>query len=326
MKVEILALLRECDGFLSGQELCDRFGVSRTAIWKAINQLKKEGYEIEAVQNRGYRLVSCPETLSKNELESRMKTKWVGKRVVYFDETGSTNADARREADNDAPCGTLVVADCQKSGKGRRGRSWQSPAGTDIYMSLLLKPTFSPDIASMLTLVTAISVAEGIHQVTGLEAKIKWPNDIVVNRKKVCGILTEMNAERDFIHYVVVGVGINVNMDDFAEEIKDMATSLKLELGTDVSRAELIPVVMECFEANFELFCREKNLSALKERYNELLVNKRTLVKVLDPKGEFSGIAGGITDTGELIVYGEDGKITNVYAGEVSVRGMYGYV
>lgn len=326
MKAEILALLRENDKFVSGQELCNRFGVSRTAVWKVINQLKKEGYRIEAIQNKGYHMVSSPDLLSKYELESRMATAWLGKEIVYKETTGSTNADVRRMAEDDAENGLLVVADAQTSGKGRRGRQWESEKGTNLYFSMLLKPDIAPDKASMITLVAAYSVAKVIEKNTGLDAKIKWPNDIVVGKKKVCGILTEMSMERDYIHHIVVGIGINVNEEEFPDEIRDMATSLKKEVGRIVSRANLLCDILLQFEKDYSAFLAAEDLKPFIDDYNKMLVNKGALVKVLDPKGEFSGIAGGINEEGMLIVFKENGQIEKVYAGEVSVRGMYGYV
>lgn len=326
MKAEILALLRESDKFVSGQELCNRFGVSRTAVWKVINQLKKEGYRIEAVQNKGYHMVSSPDLLSKYELESRLDTQWLGKEIVYKEVVGSTNAEVRKLAEDGAKDGLLVVADSQTQGKGRRGRIWQSPKGTNLYFSMLLKPEFEPDKASMITLVAAYSVAKVIRETTGLDAKIKWPNDIVVGKKKVCGILTEMSMERDYIHHVVVGIGINVNEEKFPEELEEMATSLKKEKGCLVSRANLLSAILLQFEWDYLKFLAMEDLRPFLDEYNKILVNKGALVKVLDPKGEFSGIAGGIGADGRLIVFKENGQIEAVYAGEVSVRGMYGYV
>ena len=326
MKAEILALLRESDKFVSGQELCNRFGVSRTAVWKVINQLKKEGYRIEAVQNKGYHMVSSPDLLSKYELESRLDTQWLGKEIVYKEVVGSTNAEVRKLAEDGAKDGLLVVADSQTQGKGRRGRIWESPKGTNLYFSMLLKPGFEPDKASMITLVAAYSVAKVIRETTGLDAKIKWPNDIVVGKKKVCGILTEMSMERDYIHHVVVGIGINVNEEKFPEELEEMATSLKKEKGCLVSRANLLSAILLQFEEDYLKFLAMEDLRPFLDEYNKILVNKGALVKVLDPKGEFSGIAGGIGADGRLIVFKENGQIEQVYAGEVSVRGMYGYV
>lgn len=326
MKAEILALLRGRKDYVSGQELCERFGVSRTAVWKAVRQLKKEGYCIEAVQNRGYILASEEEVYGQHELESRMNTAWAGHPVTFYQELSSTNLQAKLDAENGACQGALIVADMQTAGRGRRGRAWSSPAGTNVYFTLILKPDYGPGHTSMVTLVMGLAVAEGIRKTCGVEAGIKWPNDIVVNGKKVCGMLAEMSVERDYVHYVVIGVGINVRLQEFAPEIADTATSLCQESGHRVSRAELIVNVMKSFEDTYETFCAAGNLSGLMARYNKLLVNRGREVRVLDPKGEFRGISGGINETGELLVKREDGSLAEVYAGEVSVRGVYGYV
>lgn len=326
MKEEILRLLRSADGYISGQELCNRFGVSRTAVWKAINQLKEAGYEIEAQQNKGYRLMAAPDLMTEAEIKSLMHTEWVAKEVLYFDTIDSTNTKAQELAEKGYPSGTLVVADKQESGKGRRGRSWVSPSGTGIFMTLMIKPDINPNNASMLTLVAALAVAKAITSVTGEEALIKWPNDIVVNGKKVCGILTEMNAQFDYINHIVVGIGINVHNESFPEEISQMASSLMIEAGGKrFHRAQIIAETMSYFEQYYDTFLKTQDLSALVREYDELLVNRNKSVRVLDPKEPFDGKAMGITPRGELIVdTWESRKL--VSSGEVSVRGIYGYV
>lgn len=326
MKEEILRLLRSADGYISGQELCNRFGVSRTAVWKAINQLKEAGYEIEAQQNKGYRLMAAPDLMTEAEIKSLMHTEWVAKEVLYFDTIDSTNIKAQELAEKGYQSGTLVVADKQESGKGRRGRSWVSPSGTGIFMTLMIKPDINPNNASMLTLVAALAVAKAITSVTGEEAMIKWPNDIVVNSKKVCGILTEMNAQFDYINHIVVGIGINVHNESFPEEISQMASSLMIEAGGKrFHRAQIIAETMSYFEQYYDTFLKTQDLSALVREYDELLVNRNKSVRVLDPKEPFDGKAMGITPKGELIVdTWESRKL--VSSGEVSVRGIYGYV
>ena len=326
MKAEILSLLRERGSYVSGQELCEHFNVSRTAVWKAVNQLKKEGYCIQALQNRGYLLVSEDEVFGQNELESRMDTEWAGHPVSFYETINSTNLRAKLDADNGAPEGALVVADMQTAGRGRRGRTWSSPAGLNVYFTLILKPRYVPDKASMVTLVMALAVAEGIRETCGVEAGIKWPNDIVVNGKKVCGILTEMSVEKDFIHHVVIGVGINVGLQEFAPELADTATSLQAECGRKVPKAALVANIMKAFEKYYESFREKTDLSDLVDSYNKMLVNRGKTVRVLDPKGEYSGVAEGINELGELLVELPDGHVENVYAGEVSVRGVYGYI
>ena len=326
MKEQILRLLRSADGYISGQELCNRFGVSRTAVWKAINQLKEAGYEIEAQQNKGYRLMAAPDLMTEAEIKSLLHTDWVAKEVLYIDTIDSTNTKAQELAEKGYPSGTLVVADKQESGKGRRGRSWVSPSGTGIFMTLMIKPDINPNNASMLTLVAALAVAKAITSVTGEEAMIKWPNDIVVNGKKVCGILTEMNAQFDYINHIVVGIGINVHNESFPEEISQMASSLMIEAGGKrFHRAQIIAETMSYFEQYYDTFLKTQDLSALVREYDKLLVNRNKSVRVLDPKEPFDGKAMGITPKGELIVdTWESRKL--VSSGEVSVRGIYGYV
>ena len=327
MKSEILRLLKSSDTYLSGQQICEQFQVSRTAVWKVMEQLKKEGYQIEAVRNKGYRLVDSPDVMSKAEIESLISTKWAGRHVVYYDETDSTNTRAKELGEKGAEHGTLVIADRQNAGKGRRGRSWESPEGTSIYMTILLRPDMMPVKAPQMTLLMAIAATKGIGQVAGLEARIKWPNDNVsLSGKKLCGILTEMSAEIDYINYVVIGIGVNVNQDSFPQEIKERATSLCLELGHKVQRSQLIAAIMESFEECYEKFMETEDLSGLMEAYNSLLVNRGREVKILEPGHEYEAVAMGINETGELIVKTADGQEKEIFAGEVSVRGVYGYV
>lgn len=325
MKTEILTCLKETDGYVSGQELCDRLGVSRTAVWKVIGQLREEGYEIEAVRSRGYRLCGAGDVLSEAEIASVLETKSLGRNLRFIDEIDSTNNEIRRMAENGAPDGTLAIAEIQTAGKGRRGRAWTSPRGSGIWMSFLQRPDFAPEYASMLTLVAAMAVERGIREQTGLDCQIKWPNDIVLNGRKICGILTEMSTEEDSIRYVVVGIGINVNTKDFPEEISKTATSLAIETGHIVRRAPLVASILKAWEGFYETYKKTLDLSLLKEEYNSHLVNIGREVKVLAPKGDYLGISHGITDTGELIME-TNGEMREVMSGEVSVRGIYGYV
>lgn len=324
MKSKILNILLESDSYVSGQKICETLGVSRTAVWKAMNQLKQEGYEIESVTNKGYHIVSCPDLVTKEAVEGRIKTKTIGRRVYYKEEVDSTNIVAKQFAEQADSHGCLITAEVQNMGKGRRGRKWESPKGSGIWMSLILKPEFEPTQASMITLLAALAVAKGIATLTGLPAKIKWPNDIVVNGKKVCGILTEMNAELDYINYIIVGIGINVNTKEFPEEIQKIASSLYLESKELTNRSELIACILTYFETYYEQFIKEKGLSPFLEEYNALLINKDKTVKIIG-QNEFVGIAKGINDKGELLVMVGNQEIP-VLSGEVSVRGLYGYV
>lgn len=260
------------------------------------------------------------------KIESLLTSKWAGRTITFYEETDSTNIQAVKEAENGASHGTLLVADRQTAGRGRRGRGWESPAGTNIYFTLILKPDFAPDRASMLTLVMAHSVNRAIRQETGLACGIKWPNDIVVNGRKVCGILTEMKVVQGRICHVIIGAGINVGKQEFAAELSEKATCLDRECDGKVSRSSLLARIMKAFEEDYGTFVERGNLRGLLESYNQVLVNRNAGVRVLDPQGEYEGKALGITETGELLVETLTGEIVEVYAGEVSVRGIYGYI
>lgn len=318
-------MLRESRSFVSGQEICDRFQVSRTAVWKAVSQLREEGYPIEAVRNRGYCLKETPEILSAEEVESRLHTEWAGHPSYYFTEVNSTNTRAKELGEKGAVHGTVVMAGCQTAGKGRRGHTWVSPADGNLYITILVRPEFKPDIAPMLTIVMALSVAQAIRDQKA-EVGIKWPNDMVLNGKKVCGMLTEMSTDIESIHYVVIGVGINANTRSFPPELDGIASSLSLECGREFSRAQLAVSMLEHFEENYERFKCTGDLSALREEYCSFLVNQGKEVRILEPGNERNGTALGINDKGELLVRNEKGEIEEVYAGEVSVRGLFGYV
>lgn len=270
--------------------------------------------------------MSYNDMLSKEAILEATKTTWAGREVTYFDLTDSTNVQIRLLAEEGAPHGTLVVADRQTGGKGRRGRTWESPGGEGIWMSLLLRPQINPINASMLTLVMALAAEKGIREVTGLESRIKWPNDLVLNQKKICGILTEMSTDQMEIQYVIIGTGINVCQEVFPDEIKATATSLYLESGKRIPRSEIIGGIMKAFEEYYEKFMETEDMSGLMEEYNQKLVNLNNEVCILAPTGDFRGVSTGINRTGGLMVRLEDGSETEVISGEVSVRGVYGYV
>lgn len=328
MKAEILKMLRESGEYVSGQQICEKFGVSRTAVWKVISQLKEEGYEVEAVRNKGYRIVRTPDVITAEEMKSLFaeKTTWAGQNIFYYKEIDSTNIQAKRLGEDGKPHGTLVLADRQSDGRGRRGKTWSSPPNENIYMTLLLRPGFEPAKAPMLTLVMAHSVAKALKKVTDLDVQIKWPNDIIVQGKKLVGILTEMSTEIEFIHYVIIGVGININLCEFPEEIKSMATSLRMEMGKRIKRAPIIVEIMKQFEQDYEQFLKDGDLSSIQEEYNYLLVNRNREIRVLGVQKPYKAIACGINRMGELLIQKEDGTKETIYAGEVSVRGVYGYV
>lgn len=261
---------------------------------------------------------------NETTIADQIHTKWASKTVHFARETDSTNLWIKRLAKEGAPEGTLALAEFQSAGRGRLGRSWEVPEGTSVMMSILLRPKFEPQYAPMLTLVMGMAVAKAVKKL-GFDVSIKWPNDVVVSHKKICGILTEMGVRDGKIDYAVIGVGINVNIREFPEEMADKATSLYLESGREFDRSQIPGLVMEAFEEYYEKFAATCDLSGLKEEYESILANYNQPVRVL-AKEPYEGVARGITDGGELLVEKTDGTIVAVSAGEVSVRGLYSYV
>lgn len=318
----ILELLRRQEGFLSGEDIGRELSITRAAVWKGIKKLREEGYEIEAVTNRGYRLTN-PETMyNKRELEQGLKTKTMGQSIYFYEETDTTNNRARELALEGAPEGTLVVAEKQTAGRGRRGKVWESPLGTGIWMSLVLRPQIMPAGASVLTLLCGLATAEAIEVETGLSVGIKWPNDILINGKKAVGILTEMDCEMSQVHFVIPGIGINVNTTSFPPEIADIATSLYLECGKTVSRRRLVHKVLERLEEHYETFLRTGSFTAMLEDYRKHCITLGKEVHVMG-REPFFAEALDITPEGELLVRRADnGKEEVVFSGEVSIRGV----
>ena len=261
---------------------------------------------------------------NETTIADQIHTKWAGKTVHFAREMDSTNLWIKRLAKEGAPEGTLALAEYQSAGRGRLGRSWEVPEGTSVMMSILLRPKFEPQFAPMLTLVMGMAVAKAVKDL-GFDVSIKWPNDVVVSHKKICGILTEMGVLDGKIDYAVIGVGINVNIREFPEEMADKATSLYLESGREFDRSQVPGLVMEAFEKYYEEFVKTCDLSGLKEEYESILANYDQPVRVL-AKEPYEGIARGITNGGELLVEKQDGTVVEVSAGEVSVRGLYSYV
>lgn len=333
MKREILKALREAGGnFISGQSLCEKTKVTRQAVWKNISQLKQMGYDIESVPNKGYMLAGFPDILYSEDIESRMKEDSICKRVESHDIIDSTNIRAKQLAEQGEQEGTLVIAERQSAGRGRRGRSWYSDVGTGVFMSLILRPDILPVDVSGITLIAALATAKAIKEVCGVIVQIKWPNDIVLNGKKICGILTEMSAEMNCINYVVVGIGINVNNKSFDGSISDTASSIYIQTGKSSDRAQLAAVTIDRFGEYYQEFSATLSLKSFIEEYNSLLISRDKEVKILygmkedaDESRTETGIAKGIDETGALIVDTKEG-IKKIVSGEVSVRGLYGYV
>lgn len=321
MKLQILNLLSAAPGFCSGEMISQTLGISRAAVCKNIQSLKKLGYQIEAVTNKGYRLIAETEALSEISVLHGLKTKWIGQHVFYQAETVSTNLDAKNHPD--APDGSLFLADRQTGGRGRLGRSWSAPSGCGIWASLLLMPEITPESVSVITLVAGLSMAKVLKGMK-LPVKIKWPNDMILNQKKICGILTEMSAEMDRVNYVVLGIGINVNTPSFPEELSEKAASLFSETGKRYSRLSLLRAFLVQFELDYERFLRD-GFSVFLEEYQALSATIGQTVRVVSSAGEYTAKAIGISTDGSLLAE-DDGKPITIRSGEVSVRGLLGYV
>lgn len=326
MTEKVLKLLIEAEDFLSGEDMSRILGVSRTAIWKHIKKLRDDGYDIQSVTNKGYRIALQPDQLDAYEMMQLIKEMHLVKQVFVYKTIDSTNKEAKRKVMEEGLGTALFISEEQTLGIGRRGRHWVSKSGTGIFMSLLLRPNIKPLNASMLTLLAGIAVQKAIEKETGLNAKIKWPNDLVLNNKKICGILTEMNSEIDFINYVVIGIGINVNQSEIEQELIDMATSLSLEGGKNYSRKSIIIAFLEAFENLYDQFVQRESLDFIINEYNKLCVNVGRTVKAEINGQTIIGESIKVNETGALIIRKEDNEELTVHSGEVSVRGLYGYV
>ena len=264
--------------------------------------------------------------LNKEQIEKLLSEKNCPLQIRCTEETDSTNEWAKREklSDTEMKSGIVYLADHQTAGKGRRGHIWESPRGTSVSMSICIHPDLAPDRLAMLTLVMGMAAADGIRDVTGIAAGIKWPNDVVYEGRKLCGILTEYDA---LTGNVIIGIGLNINMETFPDELKDVAASLYMITGKTEDRESVTASVIGRFWEYYQMFCETGDLQKLKPAYERILVNRRRIVQVMDAKEPFRGRAEGITNTGELIITREDtGETVTVYSGEVSVRGIYGYV
>ncbi|MFQ9310970.1 MAG: biotin--[acetyl-CoA-carboxylase] ligase [Paraclostridium sordellii] len=310
--------------FISGEEISKRLGISRTAVWKHINALKEQGYEIESVNRKGYRLKESPnDILSKENIVHELNTDFIGREIVHFESIDSTNNYAKNVA-NEKVDGTVIISEEQLGGRGRLGKKWHSRKYDGIWMSIILKPDISPMDAPFITLIAGASIVKALDNL-GIKSTIKWPNDIILNNKKVCGILTELSAEIERVNYIVLGIGINVKTLDFPEDIKNIATSIKKE-SYEASRVDIIRNILEEFEKNYIDYtvngdksktldiCRKFSAIINKEIYI-IKNNEKEIVKCID-----------INSDGNLIIQDKEGNKKEIVSGEVSIRGEHGYV
>ncbi len=322
MDEEILQLLRESpSSFLSGEEISRRLDVSRTAVWKRIEHLRTLGYEIEASTRTGYRLIRSPDLLTPAEVRPLLRTKWMGRTIHHFHLIDSTNSKAYELALNGAEEGELVIAESQKKGRGRLGRQWFSPLFSNLYLSVILRPKIPPYQASLITLMAAVATADAIQKFSGLEPLIKWPNDILLRAKKVAGLLNEIHSEMDRIHFVILGIGVNLNTDRkmFSKEIREGATSLKIEMGQAISRKAFLQCLLQELEKWYEVFLKEGAHPVLKAWREQAQIKGRS-VKVTSFGETLVGVAIDVDSDGALILETKQGERKRVVAGDVEYK------
>ena len=316
---EVLRLLKDHSSeFLSGEEICRRLKVSRTAVWKRIQNLRAQGYEIEASTRSGYRLLRSPDLLTPSEIKPLLKTEWMGKAIHHFETVDSTNAKAYQLALAGAEEGEVVVAESQEKGKGRLGRQWFSPPSLNLYLSVILRPKIPPHQASLITLMAAVATADAIQKVSGLLPLIKWPNDLLLRNRKVAGLLNEIHSEIDRVHFVILGVGVNLNADEntFSEEIRAIATSLKIETGRMISRKVFLQFFLQELEGWYSVFIHGERAVILKA-WRERAHLKGRRVKITSFGKALTGTAIDVDSDGALILEAEDGERKRVVAGDV---------
>jgi len=319
MEEEILQLLREDpSGFISGEEIGRRLKVSRTAVWKRMTHLRSLGYEVEASTRSGYRLIQSPDLLTPAEVKPFLKTKWMGKKIHYFPSLDSTNSKAYELATRGAEEGEVVIAESQEKGRGRLGRNWFSPPSLNLYLSVILRPKIPPHQAPLITLMAAVATAGAIEKCSGLRPLIKWPNDILLRGGKVAGLLNEIQSETDRIHFVILGIGVNLNLDEkaFPKEIRSVATSMKQEMGQAISRKEFLSSLLQQLEEWYAIYLKEGG-DVILNAWREQARIKGKPVKVTSFGETISGIAVDIDSDGALILRMENGKRKRVVAGDV---------
>ena len=319
---KILDIFRARQGdVVSGEELSSSLDVSRTAVWKHIKSLKDLGYGIEAVPSQGYRLISVPDIPIPAEIETGLATQRIGRgHIICFRETGSTNEVAFRLAEEGAAEGTVVIADCQNHGKGRLGRRWESPPGVNLYCSVILRPDIMPLQASQLTFLSAVAVAEAIEETSPIRPSIKWPNDLLVRGKKVAGLLNEMSAETEKVNFIILGIGININMKEsqFPPDLRHPATSLEIEAGHPTNRLALTRNLLRSLDRLYDAYLRDgyEPIRAAWLRHADM-IGRAIRVSYLDK--EATGEAAGIDDDGALLLRHGDGRLERVLAGDVTI-------
>jgi len=318
-RTRLIALLSESkEEYISGQALSESLDISRNSIWKHMKELEKDGYEIEGVPRKGYRIKELPNKVSDNTVKWGLKTKWLGQSIIHKTSAPSTQLLIHKAARENAPHGTIAIADEQTEGRGRMNRPWHSTPGKGMWLSLLLRPDILPQQAPQLTLLTATVLADVIKNHTELEPLIKWPNDILLNNHKTAGILTEMQSEQDMIQYIVIGIGFNINhvKADLPDDIEKKATSLKIETGKDWPINDFIQYFLEAFEVAFERYI-SNGFPEVKKKWESYGFKIGEKIKIATPKKVDEATFHGIADDGALLIRNSSGDVTKIYSGEI---------
>lgn len=321
MKSDILNDLKQKNsGFISGQEIGQKYGITRAAIWKYIKQLQNEGYTIDSASKNGYRLVSCPDILTYDEISEYMDTKYIGRKIVYYGSVSSTNNKAKAFAESGEPEGTVVISECQTEGKGRTGRKWLSEAYKGILMSIILRPNIDMSTATLVTQIACSAVGTAISKLTD-NVQVKWPNDILINGKKVCGILTESSGEVDKTDYIILGIGINVNQNEneLSESLSAIATSLRIEIKSEISRQKLAAAILNEFEKQYQKMQEHQNMGGVLDfcRTHSNIIGNNILLTRNGRQSEAQVI--DLNQQGQLVVRYKDGTFENISSGMISI-------
>jgi len=314
----ILALLRRAEGFVSSQTICKELEITRAAVWKQVQMLRRQGYSIQGVSSQGYRLREVPDALHVLEADPEIRTDRIGRTILVKGATESTNEDLWELGRQGAEEGTVVIAEMQRAGKGRKGRQWISPANRNLYMSVLLRPPFPPADAAMVTLMAGVVLCEALQEVFPLRPQIKWPNDLLLEGRKAAGILAEMEAEQESIHFLILGIGVNLNMsrEMFPEDLRYPATSVQLALGRPVERVPFVRCLLERLDRGYQQLLLDRGASVLKD-WNRYCAHREERLEVSTAKGTLRGRFRGLDEEGSMILESSAGKTEKVRAGDV---------